>query len=253
MSFLLGIAVCAVAIALVALGGGNPVLLFDYRALLLVLCGTLASVFVTLPFSAVREELASILASLRRAADPHKLMQEILEFARIARRSGILSLEGKEKQVRDPILKKGLVLLADSADHETVRSILEKEADCISHREKSAQEYIERTAAFAPGIGMVGTLVEIVQMLYKYGGPSTLAPQIARSLLPVLYGAGLAYLLLLPFAARVRVGTERLRVMRELAIEGVVAIQAGEPIHIVEERLKVFLPPQKGAAGRTSR
>lgn len=100
---------------------------------------------------------------------------------------------------------------------------------------------------FAMGIGMAGTLLEIVQMLYTYTGPQKLAFGIARSLLPVVYGAIISYLVFLPLASRVRVGAEKQRVVRELSIEGVLAIHAGEPSQIVEERLSVFISGRKKA------
>jgi len=241
MSFVLGIILCSLAIFMVAIRGGNPAMLFDYNALLLVVCGTFASMLITMPFAAIKDHIRAIKGALRTGTKPKKLTGEILELARVARREGVLALEGREKTVHNHLLRQGLILMFSAADHQIVRSILENEAQCTTRRECSAAEYFERIAIFAPGIGMVGTLIEIVQMLFKYNGPNTLAPQIASSLLPVVYGTLLAYLVLLPLSARIRAGSERHALLRGLCIEGVLAIQAGEPLHIVEERLKVFL------------
>ncbi|HEX3026315.1 MAG TPA: MotA/TolQ/ExbB proton channel family protein [Clostridia bacterium] len=240
MSFIIGVALSAVLIVITVMRGANPALLLDYKALLFVVGGTVGSILITFPFSDLRKEMATIAKLLAPQQHPQKLITRISELAQLARKEGVLSLDGKSKSVDDAILSKGLNLISVSADHEIIRNILEKESDFIGRQEKSAQDFFERLSVLTPGIGMVGTLLEIVQMLYRYTDPKKLAPEIAASLLPVVYGALLSYLILMPLASRLKVGANRRKMLRELAIEGVLALQAGEPPYIVEERLGVY-------------
>lgn len=241
MSLILGIAVCAVAVGLMALRGGTPAMLFDQNALFLIIIGMIGATFIICPFSFLKDIFSVIIQTLKPVKKTDKLVSDILELTQTARREGILALEGREKNVENHILKKGLTLISGSADAATVRNILEKESSVVGEKEKAAQELFERLAVFSPGIGMVGTLIEIVQMLYRFKGPSDLAPGIAKALLPVVYGAVCSYLILFPLAARIKAGADRQRDVRELAIEGVLSIEAGEPPHLVEERLEAFM------------
>lgn len=241
MSFLLGLALSGFALVILAIRGGNTAMLLDPVALLLVLGGTFGSLLIITPLSSLLDKIIIIKHTLGPSDKPEKLLKEITIIAQIARKNGILALDSMEVEIKNSILKRGINLILDSADAIMVRSILEKESSYISEKEKSAQELIERLAVFAPGIGMVGTLVKIAIMLSVYKNAQTIAPQIAHSLLPVVYGAVLSYLLLFPFAARIKTGAEKKRALRELSIEGVLAIQAGEPPYLVEQRLEVYL------------
>lgn len=245
MSVILGLIICAAALAAIVMRGGSAAELLDLRALAFVLAGTAGLVLIASPMTAFFRDLKCAAKTLRRGPPPDKLIEKIMQLVQTARRDGILALEGCEAEVDDPILKKGLVLITGSADRETIESILEKDALYSCGVEKSAQDFIERVAMLSPGIGMIGTLVEIVQMLYTYKGPATLAPGIAKALLPVVYSGIISYLVLMPIASRVKAGSNRQKLQRELAIQGVLAIQSGEPPYIVEQRLLRFSGAKK--------
>jgi chemotaxis protein MotA len=240
MSFIMGLILCAAALAVIVMGGGNAAKLFDYKALLFVLAGMLGLIFITNPLAALLKDLRCAAVTLRRSTKKDKLIEQIMKLVQTARHEGILALEGFEDKISDAILKKGIVMITGSADREAIESILTKDAQYSAVLEKTAQEFIERIAVMLPGIGMIGTLVEIVQMLYTYKGPQTLAPGIANALLPVVYAAIIAYLVLMPLASRVKTGSDGRKQLRELSIQGVLAIQSGEPPHIVEQRLSRF-------------
>lgn len=240
MSFILGLVLCAAALAVIVMDGGSPSILLDYRALLFVLAGITGLILITSPMASFLKVMRCAAGTLRRGVKPEQLITQIMRLVQTARREGILALEACEVEVNDPILKKGLSLITGSADRETIESILVSDARYSSALEKSAQDFIERIAMMSPGIGMIGTLVEIVQMLYTYKGPQTLAPGIANALLPVVYAGLIAYLILLPLVSRVKAGSDRRKLQRELSIQGILAIQAGEPPHIVEQRLSRF-------------
>jgi chemotaxis protein MotA len=241
MSFLFGLVLSGFVLVVLVLRGGNAAMLLDPVALLVVFGGVLGSLLIITPFSSLFDKIVVIKKTLGPTEKPEKLLKEITAIAQVARKKGILALENLDIEIKNSILKRGINLILESADAIMVRSILEKESSYISEKEKSAQELIERLAVFAPGIGMVGTLIQIAIMLGSYKNAQTIAPQIAHSLLPVVYGAVLSYVLLFPLAARINTSAEKKRAIRELSIEGVLAIQAGEPPYLVEQRLEVYL------------
>jgi chemotaxis protein MotA len=241
MSFIIGLVLSGFVFAVLALRGGNTAMLLDPVALMLVFGGTLGSLLIITPISSLIDKIITIKKTLGASEKPEKLLNEITIIAQTARKKGLLSLESMESEIKNLTLKKGVNLILDSVDAINIRSVLERESSYISEKEKSAQELIERLAVFAPGIGMVGTLVQIAIMLGAYKNALTIAPQIAHSLLPVVYGAVLSYVLLFPLAARIKTGAEKKRAIRELSIEGVLAIQAGEPPYLVEQRLEIYL------------
>lgn len=241
MSFVLGILLCCAALLVIVMGGGSPAKLLDCNALLLIAGGMAGVMLIVNPMAVLRQNLSTAAKALHKKVNTKKLIGQIMELVGTARHEGILALEGREDDVKEGILKKGLILISNSADRETIENILQSEANDMLEKEKAAQEFVERTAVMLPGIGMIGTLVEIVQMLYTYKGPQMLAPGIAKALIPVIYGGAVAYLVLMPLASRVKSGSERLKRQRELEIQGVLAIQAGEPPHIAEQRLSIYI------------
>lgn len=240
MSFIIGLVLCAAALTAIVLGGGNTANLLDGKALLFVVIGTAGLISITSPMNLIPKTIHNAAEALHKGQKPDRLIAQIMELVQTARRSGVLALEGSENDVSDPIIKKGLILITGSADRETIKNVLASDAKYMTDVEKSAQEFIERIAGMSLGAGMIGTLIEIVQMLYAYKGPQTLAPGIAKALLPVVYSGILAYLVLMPLASRVKSGSDRQKLGRELSIQGVLAIQSGEPPYIVEQRLSRF-------------
>lgn len=249
MSFVVGLICCAVFFAAFILGGGNPALLLDGRSALLVVGGMTALGCMSLPGGMLRDRLGAAARAMRRTKSK-KLEEELVSLARLAREKGLIALEDAEPRVSDALVREGLLLISGGAGPETVRAVLEKQADCQKAREHAAQELFERTAYLAVGVGGAGTLLKTVLMLYRYAGPQTLAPGVAAALLPVAYGALAAYVVLLPLAARIRAGAERQANQRQAAIEGILAVQAGEPLFVVQERLRTILHPVAEQARR---
>lgn len=240
MSLILGVLVACSGVALIFLSGGSVGSLLSYKAIAFVLIGIIAVTLITSPGSSLFKRFARVAKTLRKPTKSEILIEKILTLVQTARREGILSLENQENTVSDSYVKKGLELITGSCERETIHEILQKDSDFESSEEKLAQDFIERIAILSPGIGMLGTLVEIVQMLYTYKGPETLAPGIANALLPVVYSGLIAYLILMPLVSRIKVGAEKHRLQRDLAIQGILAIQSGEPPYIVKARLQRY-------------
>lgn len=241
MSFILGILIGAAVLVSLVMQGGNAPLLMDQWSLLLVCGCTAASFLVICPFTSLRDVAGVAGHALFRRRSARPLLREVTELAAVARHSGVLGLEGRAGNVRDPLLKRGLELLLESADPAALRTILENDAERRRTEERTAQEVFERMAVFSPGIGMVGTLVQVVRMLGHFTVAQSIAPQIAHALLPLLYGGVLSYLLLFPLAARIRISAARQQAVRQFVIESVLALQAGEPPRMIEQRFNSIL------------
>ena len=250
MSFLLGLLICAAAFADFIVGGANTTRLLDAKALLFVVAGTVGAILITSPLQTLLRDLRCITRCLGRAEKPEQTISQIVTLVQTARHGGVLSLEGKESGIENPFIKKGIVLITGSADRETIEDILEEDARDLSSQEKSAQEFVERIAFISPGIGMIATLVEVMQMLYTYKEPQALAAGVAGALLPVVYSGLIAFLILFPLASRVRAGAAGRSRSRELAIQGVLAIQSSEPPYIVEQRLMRFAKGETKQPGK---
>lgn len=241
MSFVLGLVLCAAALSVIVMAGGNPLILFDWKALLFVVAGIIGITFITSPATSFFNRIKWAAKAMSRPQKPETLVDGIMDIVQVARREGILALESKESEVSDPIIKKGLGLITGSAERDTIEKILQSDADYAASMEKSSQDFVERIAVMSPGIGMLGTLVEIIQMLYTYKGPSTLAPGIANALLPVLYSGIIAYIILMPIVSRIKSGSQKHEITRQLSINGVLAIQSGEPPYIVRQSLSRYI------------
>lgn len=252
MSFLFGFALCALAVALLALHGGSAGVLWSPPALGLALLGMAGFCLLTTPLPVLRANLKAARRALRTRVDFGGMSEYLLALVQTARREGVLAIEGRSDGTKDPLLKAGLDLVAGSADRETILSVLGGQAKEAAEEEKAAGDFLERLAAILPGIGVLGTLVELVQMFYTYKGPQTLAPGLAKALLPVAYSACAAYLFLMPLSARVRAGSAKLKRYREEILQGVLAIQAGEAPFIARQRLAVYeiQPSRKGRKRR---
>lgn len=242
MSFVAGLLCCAVLLGAFVSGGGNPALLFDWHSILLVAGGTMALGFMSFPGGAFWGRLGDAAHAMHKENEK-ALEEELLSLARLAREKGVLALEEAESRVSDALVKEGLLLISGAASQETVRSVLQTQADGYRKQEQAAHDLLERMGYLAIGLGIVGTLIQAIFMLRRYTGPQMFASGLAGVLLPVAYGVLLAYMVLFPLAARVRAGSARQESLRKAAVEGVLAVQAGESLFVVQERLQTILHP----------
>ncbi len=242
MSFFTGLISIAVLVAVFAAAGGNPAQLADGWALLLVAGGTAALGAMSSPFSVLGRLLHHARHALHRA-DGEKVEKELFVLARLAREKGLLALEPAEGWLTDPLVREGVRLISAAAGPDAVRLILEKEAESERAGGREVQSLFERMGCLGIGVGAAGTLFRIILVLRHYTGPRAFASGMAGALIPLTYGVLLAYLVLFPLAGRIREGAEHRRKIRQTAIEGVLAIQAGESMFLVERRLETLLRP----------
>jgi len=254
LAALLALAGGGLLVAVAMSRGGSPLAFLDPIAFLFVLGGTIAATLINYPLPRVKAALGALRAAFaRQRQELSDLVLTMLDYAERARREGVLDLEDEAEHAPDPCLRAGLSLVVDGTDPESVREILENDLAALEARQKLGAGLFETMATYAPGFGMVGTLIALVQMLQKLDDPSRLTTGMATALLPTLYGVLLANLFFTPLAGKLKVrATEEVQ-RAELILEGLLAIQAGDTPGILAQKLNSFLPPEQRTRRATVR
>lgn len=172
-----------------------------------------------------------------------EMIKRIIDLSNVARKEGLLSLEEAAADLEDEFLKKGILLIVDGTDPELVRAIMETELISVEGRHKSKIGFWESVASMGPAWGMIGTLVGLVNMLQNMSDPDSIGPSMATALITTLYGSLLANWVCLPVASKLKANNEQEIMEKEIMIEGLLSIQAGENPRVIEEKLKSFLAP----------
>lgn len=172
-----------------------------------------------------------------------EMIKRIIDLSNVARKEGLLSLEEAAADLDDEFLKKGILLIVDGTDPELVRAIMETELISVEGRHKSKIGFWESVASMGPAWGMIGTLVGLVNMLQNMSDPDSIGPSMATALITTLYGSLLANWICIPVASKLKANNEQEIMEKEIMIEGLLSIQAGENPRVIEEKLKSFLAP----------
>jgi chemotaxis protein MotA len=213
-------------------------------SMMIVLGGTLAATMISFTMG----ELKGVIAVTRKAFSHTaesipEIIKTVLRFALKARREGILALEGEIETVKDPFIVKSLQLAIDGTSPEIMEEVLRNEVNHIEERHTLGQQVFKSMATYAPALGMIGTLIGLVQMLQAMDDPSAIGPGMAVALITTFYGALTANLVFLPIAAKLKLRSDQEVLVKEVIISGILAIQSGDNPRIVEQKLKTFLPP----------
>ncbi|MBQ6807160.1 MAG: motility protein A [Lachnospiraceae bacterium] len=171
-------------------------------------------------------------------------IQKIIDLSNVARKEGLLSLEEAAGDIEDPFLQKGILLVVDGTDPELVRAIMETELVSMEDRHKTKIGFWEDLGAMGPAWGMIGTLIGLINMLQDMNDPSSIGPSMAVALITTLYGSLLANWICAPVATKLKSKNADEMMMKEIEIEGLLSIQAGENPRVIEEKLKSFLAPK---------
>lgn len=206
--------------------------------------GTICSTIFSFPISNIRNipKLVGI-AFREHRTDLNAVIDRLIQLANKARKDGLLSLEDAARELDDDFLEKGLMLIVDGTDPELVRNMLETELDFIEERHDIGAQMFDAMALFGPAFGMLGTLVGLIAMLQNMNDPTTVGPQMAIALVTTLYGSMIANMFAQPVATKLRKRSADEMLERQIQLEGLLSIQAGENPRIIEEKLKAFLPP----------
>lgn len=218
---------------------------WDFPSVVITLGGTVAATFLAYPLKDI-SNIGKVFqkAFLYKATSANEIIENIITLANIARKEGLLSLEEYGSKLEDEFLKKGIMLIVDGTDPDLVRNILETELMFLEERHGQGQGTLESLGAFAPAFGMLGTLIGLINMLQKMDDPKAIGPNMSVALVTTFYGSFLANVIFLPLAQKLKVRSKSEVLIKELMIEGLLSIQAGENPRIIEEKLKTFIPPE---------
>lgn len=217
----------------------------DIPSIVCTFGGTIAMTFMAFPIRKLKEGFASLkYVFVYKETDAEYVIKSIIDLANIARKEGLLALEEAAQQLKDDFLQKGVLLIVDGTDPELVRNILETELSFIEERHKSNQGVFEFMAAIGPGFGMLGTLIGLINMLANLSDPSTVGPNMAVAIVTTLYGSIIANVFCNPVVNKLKIRSSQESLMKEVMLEGMLSIQAGENPRIIEEKLKAFMSPK---------
>jgi chemotaxis protein MotA len=182
------------------------------------------------------------------ADDTKAIIKQIIDLSNTARKEGLLALEEAAGNLEDAFMKKGIGLIVDGTEPELVKAILEAEIDAMSERHKENYTFFADVAGMGPSWGMIGTLLGLVLMLQNMSDPSSIGPSMAVALITTLYGSILANWICAPTAGKLGIFNDMELQVKEIMIEGLLSIQAGENPRVIEEKLKSFLAPKDRGA-----
>lgn len=183
-----------------------------------------------------------------RDMNEEETIKKINDLSNVARKEGLLALEEAANSIDDEFLRKGLLLIVDGTDPELVRSILETELTCIESRHSKTTGFWESLASMGPAWGMIGTLIGLINMLKKLDDVSSVGPNMAVALITTFYGALMANWIAIPIVSKLKLNNSKEIMVKEVMLEGLLSIQAGENPRVIEEKLKSFLSPSRRAA-----
>ncbi len=235
---------CLVLLAI--LFGGDVGSYLNAPSVLIVVGGATAATMASQPlgkFLSIPKVVAKTL--FNKTPEPAAVIRNLIELAEVARRDGILALEGMIEEMKDEFLIRGIHMAVDGTDPEIIQAVMETELDNLLERHESGKALLDALGRYAPAFGMIGTLVGLVAMLSNMDDPSKIGAGMAAALLTTLYGALLANVLFLPLADKLALRSAEEALTKTIVIHGVMSIQSGDNPRTVEGKLITFLPPAK--------
>ncbi|MBR9649663.1 motility protein A [Thalassovita aquimarina] len=227
--------------SMIVAGGLGPFI--DVPSILIVFGGTFFSVMFTAPMGTFLGSFGSMAKAFMPKLPKHAaLVETMVDLSNIARREGMMALERKE--VPDKFFEKGLQMLVDGADEMKMVRQLQKEIKSMRARHEATQGVVKKWIDIAPAMGMIGTLIGLVQMLGNMEDPKSIGPAMAVALLTTLYGAFLANVIFGPILAKLQTYSIDEVIYRELVVEGLRNIAKGESGRNVQDQMVASLPPK---------
>ena len=225
-----------------AMEGGNVGQLMQVTAGMIVFGGTAGAIIASFPPS----DLKNALAALKEVLFPPKvnfqaLISEIVGFATKARKEGVIVLEKEAKGASDLLLTLGLEAVADGADPSLVQGMMENQITQLEEQVNKASKVYESAGAYSPTLGIIGAVLGLIQVMQNLSDPSKLGAGIAVAFVATIYGLFVANLVLIPISTRIKANYQKLFLAKEMMLEGILAIQAGESPALIERKLQSFI------------
>jgi chemotaxis protein MotA len=224
------------------LKGAGAHSLISSAAFVIVVIGTVAAILVQTPMAVMRRALQIALWVFRPPTlGPEELIGKMVEWSNISRKQGLLGLEPQLDAESDGFLRKGLQLVIDGSEPDTIRSILEVEMDTRESADLQAAKVWEGMGIYSPTLGIVGAVLGLMSVMQNLTDPSKLGHGIAAAFTATVYGIGLANLVLLPMAAKLKSAIHARTQLQQMTVEGLIAIAQGENPRNIETRLRGYL------------
>lgn len=216
--------------------------LVNGAAVVIVIVGTVASICLHAPPASMKRA-AQMLGWLFKPPheDEKALIAEIVEWSKSARRKGLLALEPEIAKQSDPFIKRGLELVYDGAPPDVIRKVLEIENDARYSADTAGAKIYEGMGIYAPTLGIIGAVLGLMAVMQNLEDPSKLGAGIAAAFTATVYGIGLANLLMLPAAAKLKEIANARAHLRGMIIDGLAAIAEGDNPRIIEAKLEGYL------------
>jgi len=224
------------------LKGAGIMALVSAAAFMIVVVGTLAAICIQTPLSVMRRALKIFPWVIRPPTrDGQKLITKIVEWSNMARKQGLLGLEPTIAKEEDEFVKKALQLVVDGSEPESISSVMYVELNMREHADTSAAKVFEGMGIYSPTLGIIGAVLGLMAVLQNLADPSKLGHGIAAAFTATVYGIGLANLLFLPVAAKLKAIIHRQTQFREMVIDGMLCIAQGENPRSIEAKLQGYL------------
>lgn len=245
LSTIIGIT-AAFGLMLMAILQGGPLSIFiNVPSIMIVVGGTFGNTLVHYPFGDVLDAInVAKKTVLYKETSINEMIVQLMEFANKARKEGILALQGAMEEVDDEFLIKAMQMAVDGQEPETLKSMLNTEIEYIQQRHDKGATIFLSIAGYAPAMGMVGTLIGLVQMLQTMDDPAAIGPAMAVALLTTFYGAVIANIICSPMAGKLKNRSQAEVLCKTLIIEGMQSILSGENPRIMEQKLHAFIAPK---------
>jgi chemotaxis protein MotA len=234
------------------LEGGRIGQILQPTAAMIVFGGTIGAVMVQFPLAVVLQAARRMThVFFEKTPEAQALVKTMVGYATKARRNGIVSLDAELEKIRDPFLKKSLTLAVDGTEPEELRKMMEVELENQAERDEKIPQVLESAGGFAPTIGIIGAILGLIQVMQHLDNINEVGKGIAVAFVATIYGVGSANLLFLPSAGKLKIRLREEQLLREMTLEGVIAILEGMNPRMVETRLLGFLateaPPRPRA------
>ncbi|MEW6542433.1 MAG: flagellar motor protein [Nitrospirota bacterium] len=230
------------------LEGGHPGSIMQLTAFIIVIGGTVGAILVQSPLAVFKKGLGLLsLGLFDPKVDLKGTVTQIIDLANLSRKQGLLALEGKMKEIRDPFFRKGVQLIVDGTDAKLIQGILQTEVDHHEEEGLAAAKIWEAAGGYAPTVGILGAVLGLIHVMENLSDPSKLGSGIAVAFVATVYGVGSANLLFLPLGNKIKQKLKVETTARVMLIDGLVGLAQGENPRMLQERLESYLPHEEKA------
>lgn len=242
MGFFLGATCVIISILL----GGKLITFYDAASILITIGGGIASTLISYRVGEIAKIMKVVSkAFLTKDDPPEKVIRLMVELSQKARREGLLALEAERENIKDEYINQSLQLIVDGVEPDTIRESMDLELSNLEARHAKGQGLFKTMASLFPAWGMIGTLIGLINLLKQLDDPSKIGPSMAVALITTFYGSIMANFFCTPIANKLALKSKEEIQQKEMIIEGILSIQAGENPRIMEHKLKTFLSPEQ--------